>query len=168
MKDNDYIVSLEGVTDREEFFSELLTFYAPIEGVLTIWGRLPKDIQNCLDLFKAPCFWMRRVFFNQSEWHLTTQTLNVLEENFCDENLLRNLNWGLVKSEIPLGLCRNWDDINLYGSDLIEETKLFTWLDQLKSKGLVQSYEKICVNRQHRRSVALVLIAADAGVIPID
>lgn len=143
MKNNDYIVGIKGVTSYKEFFSEFLEFYAPLEAVLMLWGKLPKDIQTSLFQFKASCSWMRRQFFHQSEWHLTNKSLPILKDNLCDENLLQNVSWGLIKSDIPLGLCRSWDDMNLDGSELIEETKLFKWLDQLKSKGLVQSYEKI-------------------------
>ena len=143
MNINDYIVSLEGVSDYKAFFAELLDFYAPLEAVLIIWGKLPKEIQNRLFPFKAQCPWIRRWFFHQSEWHLTSQSLKMLKEHLCNDDLLETITWGLTKSDIPLGLCRSWDDMNLDGSALVEETKLFKWLDHLKSMGLVQSYEKI-------------------------
>jgi hypothetical protein len=148
MKNNEYIMSIEGVTDRKKFFAELLAFYAPQDGVLTIWGKLPKYIQERLAQIKAPCSWIRCWLFQQSEWHLNSHSLNLLSQELCDDELLENLTWGLIKSDIPLGLCRNWDDMNLDGSKLIEEAELCTWLDQLKSKGLLQSYENGAFLRQ--------------------
>lgn len=50
---------------------------------------------------------------------------------------------GLVKSNILLGLCQSWDDINIDGSDLINEEELFMWLEHLKDVRLIRSYEII-------------------------
>ena len=143
MNGNDYIVSVDGVRDYKGFFGELLSFYAKQDVILTVWGKLPKFIYESLDNFKSPCSWIRRWLFKQSDYHLNGSSLNLLAQQLCDDDLLRNLTWGLVKSDIPLGLCRSWDDMNFDGSDLIEAEKLFAWLDHLKSEGLIQSYEKI-------------------------
>jgi len=143
MKHNDYIVSIEGVINRKGFFAELLSFYAEQDVTLTIWGKLPNNICESLDLFKAPCSGIRRWLFKQSDYHLNGESLGSIAHQLCNDDLLENLTWGLVKSNIPLGLCRSWDDMNLDGSELINEERLFSWLDHLKDVGLIQSYEKI-------------------------
>jgi len=74
---------------------------------------------------------------------LSSQSVAALTASLCDESILSGLTWGLVKGETPFGLCRSWDDMNLDGSDLIDEEVLFQWLDGLRTKGLLQSYEKV-------------------------
>jgi hypothetical protein len=143
MEQNDYIVSIEGVINRKAFFAELLSFYAKQDVILTIWGKLPSHILKSLDQFKSPSSRIRGLFFKESNWFLNSHSLNNLTQHLCEDSLLENLTWGLIKADIPLGLCRSWDDMNLDGSDLIDETKLFLWLDHLRVKELIQSYEKI-------------------------
>lgn len=143
MTESKYILGLDGVAEHKIFFSEVLAFFAPYDVVLTIWGKLPSEVQKDLAAFCAPCTWIRRHIFHQSDWHLTLQSLHALTQNLCNDDFLGNLTWGLIKSDIPLGLCRSWDDITFDGSELIEEATLFAWLDHLKSKGLLRSYEKI-------------------------
>ena len=143
MTQNDFIVSIEGVINRKGFFAELLSFYAKQDVTLTIWGKLPNSICENLDLFKAPCSCIRCWLFKQSDYHLNVESLGSLAHQLCNDDLLENLTWGLVKANIPLGLCRSWDDMNLDSSELIKEERLFSWLDHLKDEGLIQSYEKI-------------------------
>ena len=143
MTQNDFIVSIKGVINRKGFFAELLSFYAEQDVTLTIWGKLPNSICENLDLFKAPCCCIRRWLFKQSDYHLNVESLGSLAHQLCNDDLLENLTWGLVKANIPLGLCRSWDDMNLDSSELIKEERLFSWLDHLKDEGLIQSYEKI-------------------------
>ena len=143
MTETDYIISLTGVAARKPFLAELLAFYSPHEVVLTTWGKIPSEVEERLVSFRAPCSWGRRHTFHQSEWHLNPQSLPVLTQELCSASLLADLTWGLIKNHTPLGLCRSWGDMNLDGSDIVEEEALFKSLDDLKSKGLLQSYEKV-------------------------
>lgn len=143
MKRNEYIVSIEGVINRKRFFAELLSFYAQQDSILILWGKLPNNICGSFDLFKAPCSWFRRRLFKQSDYHLNGESLSQLACQFCDDNLLERQTWGFVKPNILLGLCRSWDDINIDGSDLINEEELFMWLEHLKDVRLIRSYEII-------------------------
>ena len=143
MTETDYIVSLEDVSDRKAFFTALLAFFAPLQVVLTTWGRLPSEVQESLAPFRAPCSWARRHAFHQSNWHLTPQSLAALTGNLCDNDLLKNLTWGLIKCDTPFGRSLGWDDMILCGSDLIDDATLFGWLDDLRANGVLKSYEKI-------------------------
>ena len=143
MNENDYIVMLKGVNDKKEFFAELLVFFAPYNVILSVWGKLTPKVLKQLALFKAPCSWIRRLFFSETEWNLTPQSLSVLKQCLCNDEFLGNLTWGIRKDGTPLGLCRSWDDMDLNGSELIDETTLFRWIDDIKNKGLLKSYEKI-------------------------
>jgi len=143
MTETDYFVSLDGVTDRKAFLAEFLAFFAPHEVTLTTWGDIPSEVAERLAAFRTHTSWVRRHAFHQSDWMLSSQSVAALTASLCDESILSGLTWGLVKGETPLGLCRSWDDMNLDGSDLIDEEVLFQWLDGLRTKGLLQSYEKI-------------------------
>jgi len=143
MTETDYTISLAGVTDRKAFFAELLEFYSPHEVVLTTWGKLPPEVTERLAAFRAHTSWVRRRAFRQSDWILSPQSLLDLTASLCDDDVLVSITWGLIKGETPLGLCRSWDDMNLDQSEWIDEETLCRWLDELKSRGLLQSYEKI-------------------------
>ena len=62
---------------------------------------------------------------------------------FCDHHVIDKFTWGLRKGNIPLGLCRAWDEMNVNGSYLIEESVLLGWVEELKSKEIIESFEII-------------------------
>lgn len=66
----------------------------------------------------------------------------------------------------PLGLCRNLDDIDLDGSKFIEEAALFEWLDQLKIKVLIHSYEKIADKQKSSLFRGPGSLAAEKPFVP--
>ena len=110
---------LKGVNDKKEFFAELLVFFAPYNVILSVWGKLTPKVLKQLALFKAPCSWIRRLFFSETEWNLTPQSLSVLKQCLCNDEFLGNLTGGIRKDGTPLGLCRSWDDMDLNGSELM-------------------------------------------------
>ena len=143
MTSSDYIVRIDEVNDNKAFFESLLSFFAPIDVILTTWGKLPPEVLNCLSSFKARTSLLRRYFFYEINWHLNNQTVNSFIESLCTDLVLDKFTWGLRKGHIPLGLCRAWDDMDLNSSDFVEEAALFKWVEELKSKGIIISYEKI-------------------------
>jgi hypothetical protein len=143
MAESGYIIGIDDVNDIKEFFKSLLSFFAPIDVTLTTWGKLPQDVHRNLSVFKAHTSWMRRLFLNQIDWHLNKESVNPIIESLCIDSVLETFTWGIIKGNTPLGLCRTWDDMNINGSDLIEDATLFQWVEKLKSNGTIESYEKI-------------------------
>lgn len=143
MANIDYIVSIDGINDRISFFDSLLSFYAPLDVILTTWGKLPAEAKVCLSSFELPCSWLRRLVARETSWHLNKQSKGLIAECFCKDHILEAVTWGIRKGDTPLWLCRNWNDMNADGSNLIDDDTLFGWLENLKVKGIIDSYEKI-------------------------
>ena len=143
MDDSDYIIGIDEVNDTKAFFKSLLTFYAPIDVILTTWGKLPSEVLNRLYPYRARSPWLRRIIFHENDWHLNADTLNSLIGVFCQDDVINKFTWGLLKGKSPLGLSRAWDDMNVNGSDLIEDAALLQWVEELKTNGIIDSYEKI-------------------------
>ena len=70
MTNTDYIVGIDEVNDIKAFFESLLSFYAPMDVILTTWGKLPPEVLNCLSSFKTRTSLLRRYFFHEVNWHL--------------------------------------------------------------------------------------------------
>ena len=143
MTDSDYIIGIDDVNDIKGFFESLLFFYAPLDLILTTWGKLPQEVHSSLSAFKAHTSWMRRLFFKQIDWHLNKESVNSIIKSLCTDSVLEKFTWGIIKGDTPLGLSRTWDDMNVNGSDLIEDATLFQWVEELKSNGIIDSYNKI-------------------------
>ena len=141
--DSDYIIGIDEVYDIKAFFKSLLSFYARLDVILTIWGKLPQEVRRSLDAFKADTSWIKRLFFNQIDLCLNTKSANLIIESLCDDSVIEKLTWGITCGNIPLGASRAWDDMNVNSSRLIDNTTLFQWLERLKSNGIIESYEKI-------------------------
>lgn len=143
MTDSDYIIGIDEVNDVKAFFKSLLFFYASLDVILTTYGKFPHEVHTSLSDFKAHTSWVRRLFFNQVDWHLNSDSVNSITESLCADSVIEKFTWGITKNGTPLGLCRAWDDMNVYGSGLIEDTALFLWFEGLKSNEILDSYEKI-------------------------
>ncbi len=143
MKKNDYIISIDGVTDRRFFITSLFSFYSAFDVELTIWGKLPHSIHELISPFRLSTSVVQLLFRSGSRWRLNHTSVDALTTALCNNDILKNITWGLIKDNIPLGLCREWDDMNVVGSSYIQEETLIGWLNQLKEKGIIESYEKI-------------------------
>ncbi len=143
MADSDYIIGIDEINDIMAFFKSLLTFYAPIDVILTTWGKFPSEVLNRLSPYKARSSWLRRIIFNENDWHLNDDTLNSLIGVLCQDDVINKFTWGIIKGKTSLGFCRTWEDMNVHGSYLIEDATLFQWVEELKSNGIIASYEKI-------------------------
>ena len=139
----DYIISISGIENRGSFFASLLAFYAPVNVVLMTWGKLPDDVKKELMPFRAPCSWFRRRFFREYSWYLNQNSIRVLTDNLCKDEVLEGLTWGLLKEGTSLGLSRGWDDMNLDSSGYVSDTKLLDWIESLSREKIIESYEKI-------------------------
>lgn len=142
MAKSDYFIVINEVHDRKAFLAELLSFYASLDATFTIWGKLPFEVTDSLSSMQARTPWFRRVFFHELNWRLNNETVNALIDSLCADHLIDNLTWGASKGNTSLGLCRAWDDVVVDGSDLIEDATLLKWVEDLKSKEIIQSYEK--------------------------
>jgi hypothetical protein len=143
MAESDYIIGIDGVRDVKGFFESLLSFYARLDVTLTTWGKLPQEVHRNLSVFKTHTSWIRRLAFKQIDWKLNKESVNSIMESLCTDSVLKNFTWGISKGNTPLGLCRSWKDMNINGSDLIEDMTLFKWAEELKSNGIIYSFEKI-------------------------
>lgn len=141
MQIDDHIIDISGVRNRAKFFAALLMYYAPIEVILTTWGKIPKDIHKNLKLFKAPSSLFRRHIFRESSWHLNNNSLSLIIENLCIDNILESFTWGILKNSEPLVLARSWIDINLNSSSFISDADIIKWLDNLVSNQIIENYE---------------------------
>lgn len=140
----DFIVEIDGVHDRKAFFGSVLSFFSQVDVILTTWGKLPTEVHERLSPFRAPCSWVRRLFFHESNWQLNRGSLPVLLESLCVEERLTRLTWGIHKGNTPLALCGHWENqITINESELVEDAILFDWLGDLKAKGIIESHEKI-------------------------
>lgn len=144
MGKSDYLIEINGIHDRRAFFSSVLSFFGTMEVILTTWGKLPSTVHERLSPFRAPCLWLRRLFFHEANWKLNQSSLHVLLESLCADELLNQFTWGIYKGDTSLVLCGHWENqIIINASELIEDTILFDWLGYLKAKGVIESYEKI-------------------------
>lgn len=140
---SEYIIGINEVNDTSSFLESLLLFYARFDVIFTTWGKLPDNVLNHLSFSRTRISLIGRIFFHEINWHLNDETVNSLIGAFCDHHVIDKFTWGLRKGNIPLGLCRAWDDMNVNGSDLIEEFVLLGWVEELKSKEIIESYEII-------------------------
>ncbi len=143
MSESDYIIGIDEVNDIKVFFISLLSFYAPLNIILTIWGKLPQEVHRSLSDFKARTSLIRRLFFNQIDLYLNTDSKNSIIESLCADSVLEKFTWGIIKGDTPLGHSHAWDDMLVIGSDLMEDAALFQWVEELKSNGIIDSYERI-------------------------
>ena len=143
MTGSDRIVGIDGVPDPKAFFTSLLHFYAPVDVILTTWGRLPPWVQERLSSFRISSFFLRRICFHETDWQLNGDSIASLVNCLCDPHFIETFTWGLRKGNTSLGLCHSWDDIYLYSSEFVDDIALVNWIDDLKSKEIVKSYEKI-------------------------
>lgn len=140
----DYIVEINGIHDRRAFFSSVLSFFAPVDVILTTWGKLPSTVDERLSPFRTPCLWLRRLFFHEANWQLNQSSLQVLLESLCVDELLNQFTWGIHKGNTPLVLCGHWEKhVIIEGSDLVDEKTLLCWVKDLKVNKIIESYEKI-------------------------
>ncbi len=143
MNNSDYIISIDGICDKEMFFLSLLNFFAPFDVILTTWGKLPKTTLQQLSKHRVDRFGLRRFLFREFNLKLNNKSLNSISECLCDDDILNQIKWGIRKGGIPLALFRDWDDMYIDGSELIQDEILFSWMDDLKAKGIIESFEKI-------------------------
>lgn len=138
-----YFVEIVGVHERKAFFRSVLSFFAPVDATLTTWGKLPSNIYERISPFRAPCLWLRRLFFHEANWQLNPSSLQVLLESLCVDELLNHFTWGIRKGNTPLALCRHWkNDITIDQAEFIEDLPLLNWLEDMKEKEIIGSYEK--------------------------
>jgi hypothetical protein len=143
MNHSDYIVSIDGVLDKKVFFSSLLNFFAPFDVILTIWGKVSKPVLKILSNHNVAGFGLRRLLFHELNLKLNNQSLPVISDSLCDDKVLDKITWGIRKGSIPLAHALDWDDMNINGSELIQDEALFSWINELKAKGIIESFEKI-------------------------
>ena len=143
MSFSDYIIGIDKVNDAKSFLKALLIFYARFDVIFTTWGNLPSKVLNHLSVFKAQTSLIRRIFFREVNWYLNNETVGSFIGALCDDHVINKFTWGLRKGNTPLGLCRAWDDMDVNGSDFIKKGVLYKWLEELKSKEIIESYEII-------------------------
>lgn len=93
--------------------------------------------------FSAPSSWFRRRFFREHSWYLNQNSIRLLTDNLCKDEVLEGLTWGLHKKGTSLGLARGWDDMNLDSSEYVSDTKLLEWIESLSREKVIESYEKM-------------------------
>lgn len=142
MKKDNPIIDVSGVNNRTKFITSLLSYYASIEVIFTIWGKIPKEIYNKIKIYKAPST-LRQYIFRESNWHLNNNSLSHIIENLCIDDILESLSWGILKDSTSLAFARNWDDINLHSSSFISDSDLINLLNDLKANQIIERYEII-------------------------
>jgi len=143
MDNSDYIVSINGIRDKKMFFSSLLNFFAPFDVILTIWGNIPKTVLKRLSIHKVTDFWLWRFLFHELNLKLNNQSLSVISDCLCDDKIIEIITWGIRTRNIPLAHAWDWEDINIDGSELIQDEALFSWINKLKANGIIESFERI-------------------------
>ena len=71
------------------------------------------------------------------------EAVPVISDFLCDDEILDKITWGIRKGNIPLALARDWGDMNIDGSELIQDEVLLSWINKLKAKGIIGSFERI-------------------------
>ena len=125
------------------FFTSLMKFYAPYEVILTVWGKIPKANLKKLSKFKTSGSKIRRILFGELNLKLDKQSLSVISENLCRDSILSQITWGLHKDDMPLALLKDWADLSVDSSKLIKDDKLMSYINGLKSEGIIGFYEII-------------------------
>lgn len=120
-----------------------MKFYAPYEVILTVWGKIPKTNLKKLSKFKIFGSKIRNIVFGELNLKLDKQSLSVISENLCCDSILSQITWGLYKDDMPLALLKGWDDLCVDSSKLINDDKLMSFINGLKSKGFIGFYEII-------------------------
>ena len=62
-------------------------------------------------------------------------------KNLCQKEIPLQITWVVHKDDILLALLRGWDDLYLENSLLIDDRVLISFVDELKSKQIIESYE---------------------------
>lgn len=141
--DKDHIITIDGVKDKEGFFSSFLTFYARFDVVLSVWGGLSEPILANIGDFIVTSSRLRKVIFGEINISLNNLSIDKVLASLCHESLLSKLTWGLHKGDISLALMRAWDDLYMESSPLIDACILIDFIEGLKSRQLIDSYEII-------------------------
>ena len=137
------MISIDEVKDKKMFFTSLMKFYAPYKVILTVWGKTPKANLKKLSKFKVPGSKIRNIVFGELNLKLDKQSLSVISENLCCDSILSQITWGLHKDDMPLALLKDWDDLCVDSSKLINDDKLMSFINELKSEGIIGFYEII-------------------------
>ena len=143
MNDSNYIISIDEVKDKKMLFSYLMKFYASFEVILSIWGKVPKANLRKLSKIKIFGSKIRNIVFGELNLKLDKQSLSVISENLCHDSILSQITWGLHKDDMPLALLKDWDDLCVDSSKLINDDKLMSFINGLKSKEIIGFYEII-------------------------
>jgi hypothetical protein len=143
MNRSDCIISINGIHDKKMFFSSLLNFFAPLDVILSLWGKVPKTVLKRLSIHKVTDFGLRRFLFHELNLKLNNQSLSVISDCLCDDEILDTITWGIHTGNIPLAHAWDWDDMNIDGSGLIQDEVLLSWINKLKANGIIESFERI-------------------------
>ena len=143
MNNSNYIISIDEVKDKKMLFSYLMKFYAPFEVILSVWGKVPKANLRKLSKFKISGSKIRHIVFGEFNLKLDKQSLSVISENLCCDSILSQITWGLHKDDMPLALLKDWADLSVDSSKLIKDDKLMSYINGLKSEGIIGFYEII-------------------------
>ena len=119
------ISGIDGVSDPKAFIASLLSLYAPVDATLTTWDKLPSGVQEILLAFRDPSSWLGLLFFHEGNWYRSNDRVGSLIDSLCANHMIDTFRWVLRKGNPSLGLCRRWDDMNVDGSDLIDDAALF-------------------------------------------
>ncbi len=120
-----------------------MKFYAPFEVILSVWGKVPKANLRKLSKFKISGSKIRHIVFGEFNLKLDKQSLSVISENLCCDSILSQITWGLYKDDMSLALLKDWDDLRVDSSKLINDDKLMSFINGLKSKEFIGFYEII-------------------------
>ena len=143
MNHSDYIISIDGVRDKKMFFLSLVNFFGPFDVILAIWGKVPKTVLKRLSTHKVTDFGLRRLLFHELNLKLNDESVPAISDCLCDYEILDTITWGIRKGNMPLAHAWDWDDMNIDGSELIQDEVLLSWINELKAKGIIESFERI-------------------------
>jgi hypothetical protein len=135
------IITIDGVKDKEKFFYSLLKLYAPFDVVLSVWGKLSESILRNIGDFIVTSSRIRKVIFGEINISLNNLSIENVLDNLCHESILSKITWGLHKGDISLALMRDWDDLYMESSPLIDARILIGFIEGLKLRKVFESYE---------------------------
>ena len=135
---------INDISDYDAYFREVLTYFAPLNPTLKIWGDLPKHVLFSIKDYAEPVNFLRRLFFKEKRYSIDAQRADKISKMLIENEVVSTLSWGLSHGSISLALCGDKNK-HVFVSANCEESKedLNIFVAALRLKGIVGGYEVV-------------------------
>ena len=137
------IFNILKVKNKQEFFTQMLNFFLPLQPIFTVYMKLPKDIKIKLKDYQLKVSFFDKYIRLINDFTLNTNSIYLIIETFTDPNIINSLQWGLSKRNKGFLYCPAWNDVFIspikpFSIEIIENKLL-----ELKEKNIISLIKKI-------------------------